>query len=349
MSFAFGYSEERHHRHASFTFGFSSWYSPWYYHPTWCNPHAMWSHHHAAWGGWGYPYGWGPTWGFGIGFGGWHSDLSFYFAWKRLYRCYTGFSVYYPVPAAVAVGYEYPFYRCYGWEPHFYYTTCARYPAYTVLYYRTPEPVVTYVEVADPYVEYAAEPPVGVLAGGDVPAAMPPEVGIDEVFVVPLVADYPFDLGFEEYLNRGHAHMQVGQYAEAAEAFRRAVLLDRASVDARFRMAVALFAAAHFDRASRVVHVSLDEAPGWAEVAVPATEMFPRKEEFYGRLAVLERHLLSNPRDQDARFTLAFVYLQSGNVFAARGLFQEVALNDRDDRQAAELAAEAERRILQSR
>lgn len=205
----------------------------------------------------------------------------------------------------------YPYYRCYSYYPYYYYSTVTYYPAYAPVYHSSYS-TVPYAATTDPYVEYVDDVP------GEAPSVVP---AIPDVFATPFVKDFPEGLSAAEYLSKGEAWLAEGNYAYAAEAFRRAWEYRPDDYYAPFQLTLALFGMGRHELATYALVEGLDRNASWIHRRMDVGGSFAGPEEFETLLRDLQRHAVADPDDRHARFLLGYLYLFSGRSFEAHSEF----------------------------
>ncbi len=308
--------------------------------------------------------GYGPYWnsyyyGYRPGHLGIASPAHVYFGHQVDFRYRTrlhfGFNYFHPFATYT----PYPFYRTSYFEPWYVNYFARRTPAYRTYYYvqePPPETFITYVETADPFVDEVEVLDVAAFDGLDYDPGYV-EDSFDPVSrdPIPVVFQSSFSGGvppgqtFDEALAWGEEALFNGDYNGAAEAFRQAMKLRWDDAYPKFQLALALFGAERYDLAYLSLELGLDQNPAWIYRRFDVRDAFASAEEFGSRISALERYLIRNSRDDDARFVLGYCYFFSGNLFGARSVTRVLDDSPRSFPHLKSLASEAEKRLLESR
>ena len=268
---------------------------------------------------------------------------------RRHARFHFGFSSYHPCSSWS----PYPFYRTRYWTPWYVDHWAALYPAYRT-YYAVEEPVyierpVYVVETADPYVDEEVILPADDIDAVGFDGAPAGEVeyvdGIPVAFQRSLLDEVPDGLSYDEYLAWGEEALYAADYLSASEAFRRAARLRWDDDYPKFQLAVALFGAERYDLAYLALELGLDQNPAWLYRRFDLRDTFASEEEFAARVGALERYLIRNEGNDEARFVLGYVYYFSGNLFGARSVVRVLSDSGARFRHLDALARESERRL----
>ncbi|HYC76574.1 MAG TPA: hypothetical protein VEI02_03000 [Planctomycetota bacterium] len=324
--------------------GFDGWIgSPWHgcapyaFDPFWSLP--RWPVHYGGWFG-----GCGPWWGH-YGFGGWcgyawPSSGFFYGGWSH-HRWHVGFG--FGCGPAFYSDCHYPIYRCYRYYPYYYYSATTYYPVYGTTYYAD-APATTYVDASDPYVEFvddhSAHAPAGPRPGR---LADPP---LPAVFAASLHPDVPAGLDVVDYLGMAEKAFREGRYLEAAEALRRS--WEGAPDDSTrpLELGYALFAAERYDLAAAAFRAAFATDATLVKRYDSVAAKFGSAEAFRDARLALERRVVREPTDFDARFVFATVAFMNGDWFVARDAFEALGTAEAS---ASAFRSEAERRLLYER
>lgn len=313
--------------------------NPYFFHyspvPYWYWGYQPW--HFGSPYGYGHPYGHhsyysgGSYLGFSLFSRSWRFRFGFGFSYNPYHYGHHDYVYYRP----------YPRYRCYSYYPYSYYSTVTYYPAYSTIYHvSTP---VSYVESYDPYVDFVDEVPVA--AVDVVPAAPTPTLPTE--FLSPFVLDFPEDVRGNEAMVRGAAWMKDGRFLLAAESFRRAWMDAPTDGFAAVRVGEALFAAQEYvSLASLAVERGLVLDPSLITRRRDVRTDFPGPLSFDTAMRSLERRAVSNPKDGEARFLLAYIMLFSEQAFAARQEFRALLDGGYESDLLLPLFEESERVLL---
>ncbi|MCB9833691.1 MAG: hypothetical protein H6807_14600 [Planctomycetes bacterium] len=286
---------------------------------------------------------------------GYSSPAHVYFGYqsdfRRHARYHFGYNVYLPCTRYS----PYPLYRTCYWQPwyvDYWANVCPTYRSYHVIYedYDRRPGVGYWVETADPYVEEEVLLSAADFSGGyEEVAPLGPELdgGVPIAFQRSFSDAVPLDLDFEGLLAWGEEALYSTDYLGAAEAFRRAAKLRWEDDYPKFQLALALFGAERYDLAYLALELGLDQNPAWLYRRFDLRDAFASVEEFQSRQAELERYLIRNERNDQARFLLGYVYYFSDNLFGARSVVRILSESASGDfRHLDILAREAEKRIL---
>lgn len=344
VALGFSYVDDGYHGHHgcapyaypySWTPYWSSCYAPvGYYSPHFYSPYVYSSP-------WGHGFG-SPWWSYSYCGTGWYGSSY----WTSGWRLSVGFG--YACSPWNSYRWSYPSYRRYGYYPYSYYNTVVYYPAYTSVYH-TDTVVVDYEDSYDPYVDYVdevaprSEPVVRVSELRSVPVS---SAGVGGLFTTPIVADFPSELGPSEALARGEGWLRSGDFLLAAESFRRAWLATPDDYYAPLQLGLSLFAAqGRVSLAKAAISSGLARNPAWVERTVDLRESIGSKAHEQAA-SELERLVVSNPGDHDARFLLAYARLYSGQAFAAHSGFSTLESVGYADPSLAALKARAATELL---
>ncbi len=269
-----------------------------------------------------------------------------YYGFVSQCRYNFGYSYYHPHSWYT----PYPFYRTTCYEPYFVSSYSYSVPVYRSYYY-TNSYDGSYVDSIDPYVDqepvldpeiieevsYASE-------GGNYGwlAATP---STPDPFATPFVQGFTEGLDVNAYLAMGEKALFDGNYMDAAEAFRRAMLMNTADSYAAFQLGTALFAAGDYQFSSMALRRGLANNPAWIHRRFDLAQGFASPEEFASRVQFLERHLIKNETDLDARFVLAYTYFYSNNLFGARSVIRDLRSAQYDCPALSEMGDEAAIRL----
>lgn len=335
-SHVYAYGSHPYSYHYGYSPYYSSCYAPYYapawYAPVWAGPchyptwyggyhysYPSYAYYGSSYGGFSY---FGSNWRFSVGFG--HSYSPYYYR-----SCYT------------------PFYRRYLYYPYHYYSTVTYYPAYTTVYHENVN--VAYSDTSDPYVEYVDDVPAATAVSTvatSVPLA-PSGPVVPQAFAEPFVSGFPEGLTPEELLSKGDGWLRSGEYLFAAEAYRRSWLSRPSDDFMPMQVALALFASGgRYNLASFALSESLDRNPEWPKSLVNLEDRMGHPSAYQASLRDLQRHVLKNPRDGEARFLLGWSLYASRNDFAALNEFKSLREGGFESSHLGTLIDEAERRVL---
>lgn len=326
--------------------------------------------------GYGYGYGCGPWYG-----GSYLHGASYASSWNHYYTGYSPLARYHlgyaaPFGAAVPASYygfanqcrynfgysyyhpyswysPYPFYRTTCWEPYYVSSYSYSVPVYRSYYY-TNSYSGSYVDSIDPYVdqeptldpgvvEEVSYAPAGNQSYGWIESSSAPA----DVFALPLVRGFATTLTANEYLALGEKNLFAGRYIEAAEAYRRGMLMDPSKDYVLFSLGTALFAAGEYSLSAEALKRGLAGNPAWIHRRLDLAQGFASPEEFSARVQELERYLVQNETDLDARFVLAYAYFYSNNLFGARSVIRELRQAAYDCPELSDMGDEAAIRLSQ--
>ena len=197
-------------------------------------------------------------------------------------------------------GYGYPWYR-YGWRTSGYYpvyqSVCSGNPAYYAA-------------------NYAYQPDLPVTAG---PTATTTEVAVTtpEAAVAATAAE-PNDAktddeakrDSEAFAQQGELKFKSGQYADAAYAFRHALVDDPNNGVLMLLLAQSLFAEGKFSEAAGALQVGMLMMPTdqWGVVVENYTELYNDNQKFTDQLRALEKARKEKTEEPGLRFLLGYQY-----------------------------------------
>lgn len=236
---------------------------------------------------------WGSPWG-------WSS--AFYRPWWNYPTWgYSGYGVGY--------GAAYPWYR-YGWNTSGYYpsyqATCSSNPAYYTLatYY---QPVLSAAASTDPAAAVVAATPEAAVAAtadlsGEGSVSQKPDVG-DK-------ADNNATADSEAFAQQGELHFKAGKYADAAYAFRHALVDDPENGVLMLLLSQSLFAQGKFPEAAGATQVALLMLPTdkWGLVVENYAELYSDNQQYTDQLRALEKARKEKPDEPGLRFLLGYHY-----------------------------------------
>ncbi len=215
-------------------------------------------------------------------------------------------------------GWNYPYFRSHWWF-HFHFGYFPIYNHYVYPYYVSYQPVYvptysTAVVYQPVYVEPAATEVAPAPTVGEVP---------------PYLAQQLNELAGNEtaitWLESGARKFKAGQFEEAADAFRRAMLLEPRNAVPKFALGHTLFALGDYTNAAFMLRRGMQILPQWPSVGTSLHELYGNPDDLAEHTIALRIFLDAQPGDGDARFLLGYVSFFSGDLDAADAAFQSVA------------------------
>ncbi len=217
---------------------------------------------------------------------------------------------------------HHPFFHDHYWY-HFWF---GYYPVYHAYAYPT---YVEYVPYAYPSTQYVVYRPVYIEP--DV-APLPPDA---EPSIPPELANQLHELQGNgdavTWLERGGRSFKAGDYAGAADAFRRTMMLEPNNAVPKFALAHALLALGQYRDASFMIRRGLQILPQWPTVGTALHELYGHPDELAEHTIALRAYLEAHPTDGDARFLLGYVSFFSGDLDGAEEAFVNVQANNPED------------------
>lgn len=214
-------------------------------------------------------------------------------------------------------GISYPYYHSHWWfhfhfgyYPIYHHRVYPYYVSYQPVYVPTYSTAVVYQPV---YVE-----PATVDAG--------PATSVNEV--PPYLAEQLNQLSGNEsaitWLESGARDFKAGHFETAADAFRRAMLLEQDNAVPKLALAHALFALGDYTNAAFMIRRGMQILPQWPTVGTSLHELYGNPDDLAEHTIALRVHLDAHPDDGDARFLLGYVSYFSGDLDGAEAAFQSV-------------------------
>jgi len=218
-------------------------------------------------------------------------------------------------------GFNYPYYNShwgyhfnFGYYPMYHYDVYPYYVNYQPVYVPSYSNAVVYQPV---YIE-----PSSIDAG--------PVTTVNEV--PPYLADELTSLASNEsamtWLESGAREFKSRSYPAAADAFRRAMLLEAGNAVPKFALAHALFALGDYTNAAFMIRRAMQILPEWPSVGTSLHELYGNEGDLAEHTIALRVFLDASPADGDARFLLAYVSYFSGDLDAAEAAFATVAASN---------------------
>ncbi len=114
-------------------------------------------------------------------------------------------------------------------------------------------------------------------------------------------------------LLEGRAHAALGKNRQARRYLQRAYRKGRGETLAALEMARVEIAEGHYDQAERLLKARLSDEPSSAEVLTLLLDLYRRKNDFEGQIAILKRWLEVDPNHVEALTRLRDLYRERGN------------------------------------
>ena len=234
-----------------------------------------------------------------------------------------------------------------AWSPYWW---CEWWPTYTLYpsyVYTVPTYVPVYEESTVIYYPVDEAPAdVAPIAGpADVPVDLPATT-IDPDFARELdaISSNPDAVSL---LEEGARLFNEGRYADAADAFRRAMLAEKNNAVPKFAMAHALFALGEYSYAAFLIRRGMEILPSWPSVGADLRDLYGDPDDLAEQSIALRIYQESNKDDADALLLAGYVAFFSGDLDVAEQDFTALAALSPGNRVAdAFLARAAEIREL---
>lgn len=126
------------------------------------------------------------------------------------------------------------------------------------------------------------------------------------------------------WLEEGARHFKAGRYAEAADAFRQAMLLEPENAVPKFALAHALFALGDYGNAAFLIRRGMKILPDWPREGSSLHELYGKPGDLKEHVLALRVYLDLHPDDLDARFLLGYVAFFTGDLDGAEAAFSAV-------------------------
>jgi hypothetical protein len=129
----------------------------------------------------------------------------------------------------------------------------------------------------------------------------------------------------QDLLAVGSQYFAQGDYLQARDTFRRAVVAQPKNPNARFAYGQALFALGQYQSAAEAIRQGLALDQTWPGVEMDLRNAYGDPSEFARQLGQLETYLAGHPDDATARFLLAYNLYFTGQKDRAREEFTKLA------------------------
>ncbi len=232
---------------------------------------------------------------------GWSFHASFHFGHSFFNPWHYGYS---------------PFFTYYYWYPYYNYGRSYYYSDYP--YYASPQNNYYYDEYYPVYNNYYGEG----YEGGSEPASNY-EPAKEETTNETLV---------DFYLRLGDIHFKRGEYAQAVDAFKKAVQEDPSAAVPKFALGEALFATGDYHYGAYNLRKGLDRAPNWVEQTIDRREYYGNGDDFKIHLDLVRTYIAEHPFDAAAQFCLGYNAFFSKDLETATQAFQRAQEIEPGDR-----------------
>jgi tetratricopeptide (TPR) repeat protein len=148
---------------------------------------------------------------------------------------------------------------------------------------------------------------------------------------------------FEMHLRLGDYHFRKGEYAQASEEYKAAIVLEPENAAARYALADAVFALGDYHLAAYSLRRAIEIDPSWLDRRFDKRTYYGIPGDFDRQLRALEAYLADHPYDEAALLILGYNRFRSLDPMRAAADLERL-LGVRTDDPVAKAILEATRR-----
>jgi tetratricopeptide (TPR) repeat protein len=132
-------------------------------------------------------------------------------------------------------------------------------------------------------------------------------------------------------MEEGANLFKAGDFVGALEAFRKAVLAEKANAVPKFAMAHALFALGEYEYAAFMIRRGMEILPSWPSVGADLRDLYGNPDDLMEQSIALQVYRDSHPDNLEATLLHAYVSFFSGDLDGAEEQFRATAALDAAD------------------